>query len=132
MVSVQTSSGVNEALTISLEARLRQYLQSKMHSLVSNIFNREIHLPSAEKVWHIPQATELPRLPLTPFLSTPLEVQATSYLAASESISNFFCMVICSCTITPIISSLFANICLSYCNTFCQIKQAKKNICLSC
>ena len=90
MVSLQTSSGVNEALGTSLDFLLMQYLQSKMHSLVNNILSNETHLPSAEKVWQIPHAREFPiPLPL-PLRSTPLEVQATSYFAASVSMASFF------------------------------------------
>ena len=50
MVSVQISSGVKVALGTSLDFRFRQYLQSKIHSLVIRIFNREMHLPSEEKL----------------------------------------------------------------------------------
>ena len=92
IVSVQTSSGVKEVLTTSLLLLFTQYLQSKMHSFVNRIFKSEIHLPSAEKLWQIPQAFELPRDPFIPFLSTPLDVHATSYFAASARIRSFSCI----------------------------------------
>jgi len=38
------------ALGTSLDFRFRQYLQSKIHSLVINILSKEIHLPSEEKL----------------------------------------------------------------------------------
>ena len=49
-------------------------------------------MPSAAKVWQIPQEAAFPSPPLEA-RSTPLEVQATSYLAASVnifSLSNIF------------------------------------------
>ena len=88
MVSSATSSGVKLVRTTSLEERFTQYLQSKIHSLVYKIFNKEIHLPSAEKQWQIPLETVLPIPSAFPFRFTPLDVHATSYLAASERISN--------------------------------------------
>ena len=45
-----------------------------------------MHLPSAEKVWQMPGARALPMPLRAPLRVTPLEVQATSYLAASERI----------------------------------------------
>ena len=60
-----------------------------MHSLVKRILSREIQRPSAEKVWQIPGAMELPMPWPFPLRSTPLEVQATSYLAASERMVSF-------------------------------------------
>ena len=60
-----------------------------MHSLDNRIFNREIQRPSEAKLWQMPAATELPRLPFSPRRSEPLEVQATSYLAASDKIFSF-------------------------------------------
>ena len=60
-----------------------------MHSLDNSIFKREIQRPSEAKLWQMPAATELPRLPFSPRRSEPLEVQATSYLAASDNIFNF-------------------------------------------
>jgi len=45
--------------------------------------------PSEEKLWQMPQETLLPNPLPTPDLSTPLEVQATSYFALSVSIFNF-------------------------------------------
>src|SRR5665647_1693397 len=52
-------------------------------------FRREIQRPSAAKLWQIPDATALPIFPGWPERSTPLEVQATSYLAASVRMANF-------------------------------------------
>ena len=70
-----------------------------MHSFVNSIFNKEIQRPSAEKEWQIPQERELPGPCPLPERSTPLEVQATSYLAASERIASFsmrerFCSIL--------------------------------------
>ena len=62
-----------------------------MHTLVSSSFSREIHRPSAEKLWQQPAATVLPSFP--PRRSPPLEVQATSYLAASVRMVSFSAMV---------------------------------------
>ena len=50
---------------------------------------RVIHLPSAAKLWHSPAALKLPSWPRAPLRVMPEEVQATSYLAASASISSF-------------------------------------------
>ena len=55
-----------------------------------------MHLPSAAKLWQIPQADALPVVPRFPLLSTPLDVQATSYFAASAKISSFSFMPISS------------------------------------
>ena len=60
-----------------------------MHSLVKRILSKDTQRPSAEKVWQIPAATELPMPVPFPLRSTPLEVQATSYFAASESMASF-------------------------------------------
>ena len=67
-----------------------------MHSLVKRILSREIQRPSAEKVWQIPGAMELPMPWPFPLRSTPLEVQATSYLAASERMVSFSNKDMCS------------------------------------
>jgi hypothetical protein len=57
--------------------------------LVISTLSSEMHRPSAEKLWHMPQDAALPR-PLGPdFLLTPLEVHDTSYFAASVSIRSF-------------------------------------------
>jgi hypothetical protein len=61
-----------------------------MQEFVISVFKRETQRPSAAKVWQIPQAAALPICPFAPLRSTPLEVQATSYLALSASISSFF------------------------------------------
>ena len=94
---------------MSLLFLLIQYLQSKIQWFVISILSKEIHLPSPLKVWHIPEATLLPSIPPFPFLSTPLEVQATSYLAASDSISSF--LKISSLEHMFIINKLYTNIC---------------------
>lgn len=52
------------------------------------IFNRDIHLPSGVKEWHIPEAAVEPREPFWDFLFDPEEEQDTSYLAASLKILN--------------------------------------------
>lgn len=52
-----------------------------------------MHRPSAEKLWQIPDSTAFPMLPAFPFRPTPLEVQATSYLAPSVNIFSFSCML---------------------------------------
>ena len=47
-------------------------------------FSRDMHLPSAAKLWHIPHAAALP-IPSPPEArSVPLLVQATSYFAESD------------------------------------------------
>ena len=55
--------------------------------------------PSAANEWQMPHAAVLPILPSFPFLSTPLEVHATSYFAASERISNLRSRGSCSITV---------------------------------
>ena len=60
-----------------------------MQLLVISTLSSEMQRPSAEKLWQIPQLTALPKAPLTPSRCTPLEVQATSYFAASDRISSF-------------------------------------------
>ncbi len=60
-----------------------------MHSFVNKILSREIHLPSAEKLWQIPERSQFPMPVPSPFLAVPLEVQATSYFAASVRIFSF-------------------------------------------
>ena len=61
-----------------------------MHSFVNNILSNDTHLPSAAKLWQIPHDIAFPISPLMPSRCTPLEVQATSYFAASDNICNFF------------------------------------------
>lgn len=65
----------------------------KIHSLVKRIFNSETQRPSAAKEWQIPQERVLPIPDPSPCLFTPLEVQATSYFAASDKIFSFSIMV---------------------------------------
>lgn len=74
---------------MSLEDLLIQYLQSNIHLFVSRIFNKDMHLPSAEKLWQIPHDTALPSPDPLLDLSDPLEVHATSYLAAAARIFSF-------------------------------------------
>lgn len=45
-----------------------------------------MHLPSAAKLWHSPDATVLPMPFPSPLLDEPLEEHETSYLAASARI----------------------------------------------
>ena len=66
-----------------------QYWQSYAQALDISTFSREMQRPSPAKLWQIPQAAALPICPFCAFLSTPLEVQATSYFAASVNIFNF-------------------------------------------
>ena len=47
-----------------------------------------MHLPSAEKEWQTPAASQLPSIPFFPFRETPLDVHATSYFAASAKIAS--------------------------------------------
>ena len=61
-----------------------------------------MHLPSAEKLWHIPDFLQFPIPVPSPCLSTPLDVQATSYLAASLKICSLSYIDICSCIISAI------------------------------
>ena len=88
MVISHTSSGVKIALFILLLLRFKQYLQSKMQQLVSNILSKEIHLPSAEKEWHIPFTAALP-IPFLLVRVLPLDEHDASYLALSASICSF-------------------------------------------
>ena len=57
--------------------------------MVISTFKRLTQRPSAEKAWQMPGALALPMLPALPCRSTPLEVQATSYLALSAKIVSF-------------------------------------------
>src|SRR5699024_8459880 len=94
MVSSASSRGVKEARRVWFERRLMQYSQSSIQELEKRTLRREIHLPSAEKRWQIPQAAEFPRPPRCPARSIPLEVHAASYFAASVRISSFSSAVI--------------------------------------
>jgi len=58
-----------------------------MQQLVISILSNDIHLPSEEKEWHIPDMFALP-IP-SPFLLLPLDEQEASYLALSASILSF-------------------------------------------
>ena len=78
---------------MSFDIRFTQYLQSCTHSLVYSIFNNEIQRPSAVKVCQMPAALEFPTCPGRFSRCTPLEVQATSYFAASASIVSFSSIV---------------------------------------
>lgn len=66
-----------------------QYLQSNTQALLMSTFKSEMHRPSAAKLWQMPQLFALPILFFSPSRSTPLDVQATSYLAASAKFSIF-------------------------------------------
>ena len=82
-----------------------------MHSFVNRIFRSEIHLPSAPKLWQIPALEEFP-IPLpSPLLSTPLEEQETSYLAASARMFSFSLILIFSCSF--IIQGTFSCVMIS-------------------
>ena len=90
MAKSASSRGWKVARGTSLLLRLTQYLQSYTQLFVISTFNREMHRPSAEKLWQIPQAIALPIPPFSEApRSTPLEVQATSYFAESDSIFSF-------------------------------------------
>lgn len=70
IVSSASSRGENVARRTSLETRLTQYLQSKTQALLMRTFSRDIHLPSAAKLWHMPHAAALlshRRLRICPF-----------------------------------------------------------------
>ena len=54
-----------------------------------------MHLPSEEKLWHIPAALQLPISLPFPLRSTPELVQETSYLAASLNMDSFSIMPFC-------------------------------------
>lgn len=69
-----------------------QYAQLKAHSLVKRIFSRETQRPSAEKEWQMPQESVFPMPEPSPCRVMPLEVHATSYLAAADRIVSF-CMI---------------------------------------
>ena len=88
MVRVASSSGVKVARGTSLEHRLTQYWQSYTQLLVISTFSSEMQRPSAAKLWQMPHPTADPSIPACPSRSTPLEVQAASYLAESASIRS--------------------------------------------
>ena len=53
-----------------------------------NILNKEIHLPSLDQLWQIPETLAFP-IPLLVFLRLlPLELQETSYFAESANKFN--------------------------------------------
>ena len=52
-------------------------------------FSSEIQRPSAAKLWQSPAVTQLPIPPRGAARDTPDDVQAASYLAASDRISSF-------------------------------------------
>ena len=76
---------------MSLLDLLTQYKQLYMQWFVKSIFSREIHLPSSDQLWQIPLFELLPNPPGLFFRILPLEEQETSYFAAAERISSFFC-----------------------------------------
>ena len=106
MTRVQISSGVKVVLIRSLLERFRQYLQSKMHSLLSKIFSNDTQRPSDEKLWQMPQDSVLPKDPFFPLRLELLEVHATSYFAASAKIFSFSCKDKSCVVISMIISFL--------------------------
>lgn len=55
-------------------------------ALLNRTLSNETQRPSAEKLWQMPGAEQEPSDPFAPARSLPLEVQATSYLAASARI----------------------------------------------
>ena len=130
---VQTSSGV-KAVRLTSESQLfRQYAQLKIHSFVKSIFNKEIHLPSAEKEWQMPGAIEFPMPPLPPLRLTPLDVQATSYFAAPDSTVSFSNKSISICNSIPLwhpschqVSKLMFYLIIPQSETECKRNQ---NIC---
>ncbi len=77
-----------------------------MHSLVNRIFNREIQRPSEAKLWHRPAFTVFPIPCPSFFREEPLELQDTSYFAASASIFNF--------SITDICGAIRSSMTISY------------------
>ena len=90
MVSSASSRGVNAARRVSLLRRLTQYLQSYTQALLRSTFSSVMHRPSAEKLWQHPAIEEVvfPIMPGRNPRLTPLEVQAASYLAASDRIAS--------------------------------------------
>lgn len=90
MVKSATSCGVKVARFTELVQRLIQYLQSYIQELLNNIFNKEIHRPSAPQVWQIPEAFPLPIPSFLFFRLLPLELQEASYFAESANIFNLF------------------------------------------
>lgn len=57
-----------------------------MQELVSIILSREMHRPSSEKLWQMPQPAALPIIPFLPEREVPLDAHETSYFADSANI----------------------------------------------
>ena len=86
--------------------------------------------PSDEKLWQIPASFVLPIPVPSPPRSMPLDVQATSYFAASVSISSFWFIVICEhirssisgtpCPCIPAEKQPAFNICSDYKPNMCS------------
>ena len=88
-----------------------------------------MHLPSPVKAWQIPLACALP-IPLpSPPLCTPLEVQATSYFAASDKIVSFsimesICITFATC-ISPRPSQTYVCFIISIEHMFVNVNNAQ-------
>ena len=67
-------------------------------------FSSEIQRPSAAKLWQSPAVTQLPIPPRGAARETPDDVQAASYLAASDRISSFSIRSTC---MPPFIEHMF-------------------------
>lgn len=62
-----------------------------MQTLVIKSFSREIHRPSSDQEWQIPEAAGAPKAPFLLALEEPDEEHDTSYLADSAKILIFSC-----------------------------------------
>ena len=69
-----------------------------MHLFVYKILSSEIHLPSCDQEWQIPDDAAFPMPSFVFFLLEPLEEQEASYFAEFDNISSF---LITSIFITP-------------------------------
>ena len=90
MTREQISSGEAVSRGILFERRFWQYTQSYTQSLLKSIFKSDIHLPSAEKEWHIPEKQAFPSPPVVLSRFEPLEEHETSYFAAFIKVISFF------------------------------------------
>lgn len=109
MVSCASSSGSKEALGTSAHLRLTQYSQLKTQLFVNSTLSSDMHLPSADQVWHIPAASLLPIVPLLR-LPTPLLEHETSYFALSARIFSLS-------KIFPFTASPPSNLCSHFSTT---------------
>ena len=89
MVSSASSAGLKATRFRSLLRLLEQYAQSYMQWLVIRILKSEMHLPSAVKLWQIPQPAAVPSVLFGLPRVVPLDAHETSYLAASARIFSF-------------------------------------------